>query len=131
MRVDVRHTRGVTVVEPGVDRLHVGHAEQFRRRIADLAEGGRRIVLDLSGVRYMDSTGLGALLTVYRNTIAAGGSLCIAAVRPQVATLLRVVHADRVMDVYDTVQEALDRWSDEPAAMVAADRQGSEGRGQG
>ncbi len=131
MRVDVRHIRGVTVVGPDLDRLHIGYAEEFRDGVSALAEAGCPIVLDLCRLRYMDSSGLGSLLTVYRNTIAAGGSLCVAAVRPQVATLLRVVQVDRIIDIYDTVEDALDRLSYNSAALVAAGEHGPDGREQG
>jgi len=131
MRVDVRHVRGVTVVEPGIDRLHIALAREFREGVGGLADAGGLIVLDLSRVRYMDSAGLGALLTVYRNAAASGGSLCVASVRPQVATLFRVVQLSRVIGVYDTVQDALDRWSDEPVALVSAGEHGPDGREQG
>jgi len=134
MRVNVRQVRGVTVIQPDVDRLDVGSVAQFCQGFEGLSQPlGSRVVLDLCRVRTMDSTGLGCLVGTFRKVVAAGGSLWLAGVRPQVSTLLRITELDRVMAVYADVADALAVWADPAEAAVGRETgtYESDGRSQG
>ncbi|MFI8192427.1 STAS domain-containing protein [Streptomyces sp. NPDC085946] len=65
-----------------------------------------RTVADLSGVTFMDSSGINALITAHQ---AHGdeGRLRLAGVRPQVLRVLRLVGVDALIDCYPTLREAL------------------------
>jgi anti-sigma B factor antagonist len=82
-------------------------APLLRERIADVLAGAHSVVVDLGGVGFMDSTGLGVLAAAHHRAGALGVTLVLA--RPQriVRNALRLVGVDLVVGVYDTVDAAL------------------------
>ncbi len=81
----------------------------LRRRITQLlAEGWTRIVVDLSGVEFMDSTGLGVLVGALRRLRDQEGSLALVGPREPVRRVLMVTGLDRVLPTYASLEEALD-----------------------
>lgn len=103
-----RPGRDCTVVEArGV--LDMTADPQFREILQQVIDAGeRRVVVDLAGVRLMDSSGLGTLVLMFKTLREDGGILCVAAPRPIVRSVMAVTSVDRAITVYDTVQAAED-----------------------
>jgi len=96
---------GAVIVPRG--RLTLTTAPQLRDAVTDLVDAGRtRLVVDLGGLEFVDSSGLGALVGGLRTTRAAGGDLRLANAAPQVATVLRLTNLDRVLRVHDDAATA-------------------------
>ncbi|MDW4910889.1 STAS domain-containing protein [Streptomyces sp. ADMS] len=70
--------------------------------------GGHRIVADLSGVTFLDSSGINALLQVHQRADAAQGWLRLAAAQEPVMRVLQLVGLDTVLSFHSTVEQALD-----------------------
>jgi anti-sigma B factor antagonist len=101
---------GVAVVRTE-GRLNMAAAPQLRTTVAELTAAGRsRIVVDLSALTFVDSSGLGALIGGLKAARQAGGDLRIAAPAEQVRTVLGLTNLDRVLRPYATVEAALDDW---------------------
>lgn len=85
------------------------HSAAGLRREVDrrICEGCNNIVFDFGELEFMDSSGIGVILGRYKNVTALGGRACVAAVRPQVAKILRLSAIDRLIPLYETVEEAL------------------------
>jgi anti-anti-sigma factor len=66
-----------------------------------------RIVIDLSGVTYLDSAGIGILIGLHRKAQGQDASLRVAAPSTGVARILKIIALNRFLHVYPTVQEAL------------------------
>lgn len=66
-----------------------------------------KVVVDLSGVEYMDSSGLGEIVRLYLESKKKGKSLVLAAVPPQLGKVLKSSKLDRVFTVVETVEKAL------------------------
>jgi anti-sigma B factor antagonist len=64
------------------------------------------LVLDLAGLDFIDSTGLGVLVGVLRRVRAGGGEMRVAAAQPGIARVFSVTGLDRVFGIYPTVDEA-------------------------
>jgi anti-sigma B factor antagonist len=104
--LSTRPGRGCTVLEVHGD-LDLATAPQLRDGLQRLVDAGdRQVVVDLAGVGFMDSSGLGVLVVMFKALREVGGRLCLAAVQPAVLSVLRITSVDRVIDVYDTVQAA-------------------------
>lgn len=71
------------------------------------AEVGERVVLDLSGVTFMDSSGVNALIAAHQATRAAQGWLRLVGVRGAVQRTVQLVGLDSLVDCHATLQEAL------------------------
>lgn len=103
-----RHDRadGVTVLQLE-GRLNMVSTSSLREAVHDLVEAGStRIAVDLSGVVFVDSSGLGALVSGLKTTRQAGGDLRIAGARDQVRLVLGLTNLERVLTPYDSVEDA-------------------------
>lgn len=99
---------GVTVIAPN-GRLNMVTAGLLRDEIARYVEGGStRIVVDLAGVDFMDSSGLGSLISGLKSTRQVGGDLRIAAATEQVMLVLALTNMDRVLVPHPSVETAFD-----------------------
>lgn len=79
----------------------------FRARIGEeIVRGQQRVVLDLSGVSFCDSSGLNVLLWAWRWAEGAGAVLVLACVPPVLRRMLSMTGVDSVLRVCGTVAEA-------------------------
>jgi anti-sigma B factor antagonist len=116
-RLDVPHTRGARAVIAPCGELDVSTAPDLRARALQLiAEGRPDLVADLSGVTFCDSSGLNALIGIWRCAREAGGSLALAAIPDRLGRLLRTTGMDTVLAAHPTADAAL--------AALAAHRMG-------
>jgi len=72
------------------------------------AEGIKNIILDLSDVKYTDSSGLSALLVGNRIFQEDGGIFVLAALSEHTVKLIKISQLDSVLDIMTTVEEAID-----------------------
>jgi anti-sigma B factor antagonist len=96
---------GCTVCRP-VGELDAFTVSQFRQSLAELASSPR-LLIDLSGVPFVDSAGLGALIGGVRRVRELGGEVVVACPRPTLTRLLRTTGFDRIVTVTATPQEAM------------------------
>lgn len=107
MDTRVKEIGTVTVVAPQGD-IDMAVEDELRVRLATLIERGRaRIVLDLGGVMYIDSSGLGALVTAMKQARAAGGDIVVCAVASDVRALFEITRLDKVLSIHATRDEAV------------------------
>lgn len=110
MRIDVTDTGAVTVVRPSGERLDIEVAAEFRATLLSLIEQGhRRLVVDLSDVSFIDSSGLGALVSALKTLKRSdnGGDVRLARVQAPVVSLLEIIRLNRVFTTYSTVEQAV------------------------
>ncbi|WP_435204133.1 STAS domain-containing protein [Micromonospora sp. bgisy143] len=101
-----RRGRVGTVVEVAGE-LDMSTTSRLRDGLLEVvASGARVVVVDLTAVRFMDSSGLGALVVAYKELRARDGWLGLAGVQPPVRKVLSVTSVDRVIESFDTVQDA-------------------------
>lgn len=72
------------------------------------AEGNKNIILDMSQVKYIDSSGLSAILVGNRLATDSDGIFVLAGVTDHVMKLIKISQLDSVLDILPTVQEAVD-----------------------
>jgi anti-sigma B factor antagonist len=73
---------------------------------AEVAKQPRTMIIDLSGLRFMDSSALHVILRANRSMDRQGGVLALASPREPVAKMLRLTAADQLIPVYASVSEA-------------------------
>jgi anti-sigma B factor antagonist len=99
---------GVVVVRPE-GRLNMVAAPALRKELNGLVgDGNARLVVDLSGIEFIDSSGLGALISGLKAARQAGGDLRIAAPTQQVRTVLEITNLNRVLTAYPAADSAFD-----------------------
>ncbi|MCU1487452.1 MAG: Anti-sigma factor antagonist RsbV [Actinomycetia bacterium] len=88
--------------------LDIRSAPDLRAWLAKaLDDGVARIVIDLAGVEFMDSSGLGVLVGAHKRLARVGGRLSVVGVSTAVARLLSVTGLARVFDVRDATGATL------------------------
>jgi anti-sigma B factor antagonist len=73
-----------------------------------LQSGATKLIVDLTGVAFLDSTGLGALVEARAATTDAGGSLLLVCSQERILKLFTITGLDGVFSIYPTVGEAVD-----------------------
>jgi len=91
-----------------IGRMDVESSPTIRQAILDMVEQNiRTIVVDLSQVEFMDSSGLSALVSGMKALRRIEGRLNICNANAQIRTALRLTMLDRVLPVYDSLDMAL------------------------
>jgi anti-sigma B factor antagonist len=89
-------------------RLDLSSAPEFKEQIAAVVAGGAvRLVVDLAAVGFIDSSGLGALISGLKTARQASGDLRIANPNEQASMILQLTALERVLYPYPTLEEAL------------------------
>ena len=95
----VTRERGVAVVAPTVKRLDASVAPAFKQQVVQLVQAGeKRLVLDLAGVDFLDSSGLGALVSILK-ALGAQGTLAVCGARGPVLSLFQLTRMDKVFSI--------------------------------
>ena len=98
----------VVIIIPEGD-IKIGEGDVALRNAfrAQLEAGKRLFVLDLEGVRYLDSAGLGELVATLKRVKESDGEMRICAVNQRVSDAFHVTQLVRVLDIYKTRSEAI------------------------
>jgi anti-sigma B factor antagonist len=106
LRVD-QAAPAVTVLVVGGE-VDVYSAVKFREKITALIDAGmHRLILDIQGVEFLDSTGLGVLVGGLKRVRAHDGFMDIACAQPGILRVLRISGLSEVFGIYDAVGDAL------------------------
>jgi anti-sigma B factor antagonist len=108
-----------THIEPDIElvaisgRITLGPECQAIEQTVDelISANQKKVVFDLSGVEYLDSTGIGILVMCCGRMQAAGGELRVASIQPKVAELVRIAKLDQMMVFYPTVAAAFENFN--------------------
>lgn len=107
--LEVQRERGVTVVAPTAPRLDAAVAPAFRQEVVRLVEGGdTRLVLDLDRLSFLDSSGLGAMVSILK-ALGQRGTLVVCNVKGPVLALFQLTRMDKVFAIVPTREDALAR----------------------
>jgi len=107
MEIPVERTGDVSVATVPVEDLDAGNAADFKRDMAALVDGSRMLVLDLSRLRFVDSSGLGAFISLLRRLNAKGGDLKLCGMSKPVRAVFELVRMHRVFEILATREEAV------------------------
>jgi anti-sigma B factor antagonist len=109
----------VLVVTPLIETLDADNHKQFRLAALGHLDGRRKVVLDLERLNFLDSSGLGAVLSCFRRVQVEAGEMVIASLSAPVRVIFELVRMHKVMGVYNNVEEALAALSTSGAAVRA------------
>lgn len=101
-------TAGDVLVVAVVGQLVVGNRQEFKQAVLDEVEKGvKRILIDFTETGYVDSSGLGALVSLSKRLRDAGGSVRLAALNDDLRTLFELTRLDTLFKLYGSRAEAL------------------------
>lgn len=107
MKIIVEEIDGVTVVSSLPNFIDASNAMEFKKVIAPIAASSRKVMLDMGMVKFIDSAGCGALITFLKQVKDTGGLLKLFAVQKQVRSVFELVRMHKIIDIYNSREEAL------------------------
>lgn len=103
-----RRAHGKVVILELVGELDVYSAATFKAALFELADGAdSQILLNCTGLEYIDSSGLGVLIATMTRMRRSFGQLRMCAVRDNVRTVLRLTKTERLFDIHESEAQAL------------------------
>lgn len=108
MSLTSKVTEDVQIVTVNAERIDAAMAIQFKEDMRVETESGpARVVLDLSSVNFIDSSGLGAIVAAMKQ-LGKDRKLDLAGLSPMVEKVFRLTRMDTVFNLYSTLPEALE-----------------------
>jgi anti-sigma B factor antagonist len=109
MKVHFDTSGELTMIDVDVDHLDASTSRQFRRDVVAKLPPTARVILDLGRVKFIDSSGCGAILACLRRLDAEGngpGMLKLCGANKPIRALFEMVHLHKLVAIYNTREEA-------------------------
>ena len=104
---EVSTDNNVLLIELNEGNLDASNAREFRDSIQLMMRERTRVVLDMAGVKFVDSSGLGALISCLRLLNGREGDFRLCAMSKPVRALFELMRIDRVFNIHNTREEAI------------------------
>jgi anti-anti-sigma factor len=109
MKYSVDKAEHYSIISVGEDKLDATVAPELKSELLTMHAGGtRNVILDMSKVRYTDSSGLSSLLVGNRVFQEDNGMFILAGLTEHVMKLIKISQLDGVLEILPTVQESID-----------------------
>jgi len=93
------------------ERLDAHNSEELKTELNRLFAGGsKELIVDLKDVRFIDSSGLGVLVSGFKNASSRQGSIKLSGLQTQVKSMFELTRLHRVFDIFQTVDDALESY---------------------
>ena len=104
MKLNQEYFENVAIItlEPEINNI-----KKFKTAIAPVVNKYKNLIFDMSQMKLIDSSGCGALLTCLRKLNSTGGDLRLCGVQTPVLTLFELLRIHRVLDIFETRDEAV------------------------
>ena len=116
LKLSTRTRDGILVVDCNGRIVFGEESAELRDTVKKLLSQKSQIVLNLGGVTYIDSGGLGTLVALYTTAHQAGGSIKLSNLTQRVGDLLQVTKLLTVFEVYETEEAAIESFRKGAAA---------------
>lgn len=112
-KIDVHMQRdgAVTIVTLQTDAITAANAASLKAQLAPLFAAQARIVLDLEAVRFVDSAGIGVIMSCIKTLKSLNGAMRICRVTNPVIALFKLVKLDRLLEIYASREEAVNSFA--------------------
>src|SRR6056297_2386527 len=92
-------------------KLNVLNAEEIKNSLTLLLRDYDRLILDLEGVIFIDSTGFGTLITIFKRARENDKEFKICNISPEAMELMKITKLDNVFEIYDTLEDCIASFS--------------------
>ena len=108
MKINQNKSNDYLVLDIEEERIDAHNSGELKEIVLKLIEQGDiNIVVQLSHVRFVDSSGLGALLSGFKNAAAKSGKLVLSNIQPQVLSMFELTRLNRVFEIYADTEDVL------------------------
>ena len=116
LKLIVRTVDDIVIVDCNGRIIFGEESADLRDTVKMVISQSKRVILNLSGVTYIDSGGLGTLVALYTTARNNGGSIKLANLTQRVGDLLQVTKLVTIFDVHDSEEQALESYKKGAAA---------------
>jgi anti-sigma B factor antagonist len=111
IKVTTLHNLAIAVLEARGSIIGGDETDELKVKARDLVEqGNRKLVLDLSNVTYLNSSGIGAVVSIHTMYTKAGGGIKVCGLGKGVKNVFVITSLTRVIDVEETRDEAIQKF---------------------
>ena len=108
MNITLVNKDGSTLLKFHEERLDAHNSKELKDYLLERLENGEKeLILDLTEVRFVDSSGLGALLSGHKNAGLREGRFALTGVQSRVQSMFELTRLTRVFEIYPGVEDAL------------------------
>jgi anti-sigma B factor antagonist len=107
MEATVEIIGDIFVFTPEGDRLDASTVYMFKDTVAAELDPASNVIFDLTNLRFIDSTGLGVIVSFLKQSKTAGGELKLCGMSPAVRKLFELVRVHKIIDICETKEETL------------------------
>ncbi len=107
LKLDSREVDGVTVINCQGRIVFGEESSHLRDYLKQVLASSRKLILNFSGVSYIDSGGLGTLVGVYSSARSAGADIKLTGLGQRLRDVLQITKLVTVFEVYDNEQQAI------------------------
>lgn len=108
MNIKIEENGSIVILQVKEERLDAHNSDHLKQELSRLYEEGKSgIIVDMKEVRFVDSSGLGALVSGFKNASSRQASLKLSGLQSQVRSMFELTRLHRVFDIYPTMDEAL------------------------
>jgi anti-sigma B factor antagonist len=105
--LNFRKEQNILIVYPDVERLDASVAGNFKGKMAEFINRGHNsIILDLSNVKFIDSSGLGSIVSSLK-LISQKGNLVLCGINGNIMAMFKLTRMDRVFQIFSSEKEAI------------------------
>lgn len=106
MNIATESVQDLLIVTIPGETLDAGNVKTLKEELTPLLQPGAKLIFDLSQLRFVDSSGLGLLLSCLRQVHNTGGDLKLCGLSKAVRALFELVRMHRVFEVFATREDA-------------------------
>jgi anti-sigma B factor antagonist len=108
MNIEAEKIDGILVLTPCDHIIDASSAGDFKSQLVTwIQDGNTRLLLDLSSIDFIDSSGLGAIISLLK-LLAGKGDICLCGIGDQVMSLFKLTRMDRIFRFYPSSAEAVE-----------------------
>lgn len=109
MNIKQRKSNGFLILEICEERVDAHNSAELKEKVLkQIEQGETNIVVQLNQVRFIDSSGLGALLSGYKNAAARSGKLVLTNIQNQVLSMFELTRLNRVFEIYADIDDVFE-----------------------
>jgi len=108
MNIEVEKIDDILVLTPYDPVIDASSAGDFKGQLVTwIQKGQTRVLLDLSSIEFIDSSGLGVIISLLK-LLAGKGDICLCGIRDSVMSLFKLTRMDRIFRIYPSSTEAVE-----------------------
>jgi anti-anti-sigma factor len=103
-----KENNGVILLQVNLSRATLTDAEKFKAILMkDINDGKKKIVVDLSGCEFIDSTFLGTLVISLKKVTSIGGDIKLVGFKPAVRSMFELTRISKVFETFESTNDAV------------------------